>query len=267
MTAIDGAVRLWFLLTFASVALVAVDLVVNTPATTVAKWSWALVVAYTGPIGLVVYLLSCRQPLSNEHAEYVAPRWKQAVGSTTHCVAGDATGIIAGALVGIALASSPRTDTVFEYVAGFSFGLLIFQALFSRIIMGGSYASAVRRTLLPEWLSMNFLMGGMIPVMSILMRQDPAARQPGGLRFWGVMSAAILVGALAAYPVNIWLVANGLKHGMGSTAVLGRGGEAVGRHTAPGRTPSRAEIAAVSFGSVVALLVGVTLAVRFGTLG
>jgi len=31
-------------------------------------------------------------------AENVAPRWKQAVGATIHCIAGDATGIIAGAL-------------------------------------------------------------------------------------------------------------------------------------------------------------------------
>jgi hypothetical protein len=267
LTAIDGAVRLWFLLTLASEALVVADLVMNTPATTVAKWGWSLVVAYTGPIGLVVYLLSCRQPLAGEHAEYVAPLWKQAVGSTIHCVAGDATGIIAGALVGIALASSPRTDSVFEYVAGFLFGLLIFQALFSKIIMGGSYFAAVRRTVLPEWLSMNFLMSGMIPVMSILMHQDPVAMQPGGLRFWGVMSAAILVGAFTAYPVNVWLVAKRLKHGMGSTAVLGRGGEAVARHTAPAGTASRAEIVGMGFASVVALIVGVTLAVQFGTLG
>ena len=267
MTAIDGAVRLWFLLTFASVALVAVDLVLNTPATTVMKWGWALVVAYTGPIGLVIYLLSCRQPLSGDHAAFVAPLWKQAVGSTIHCVAGDATGIIAGALVGVALATPPRVDAAFEYVAGFAFGLLIFQALFMKIIMGGSYASSVRRTLLPEWLSMNVLMGGMLPVMSILMRRDPTAMHPGSLRFWGVMSAAILAGAVAAYPVNVWLVANGLKHGMGSTAVLGHGGEAAGRHMAPRRTASRAEIAAVTFGSVIALLVGLTLAVRFGTLG
>ncbi len=267
MTAIDGAARLWFLLTLLSLGVVVVDLLRNTPATAVMKWGWALVVAYTGPIGLVTYLLSCRQPLPGLHAEYVAPLWKQAVGSTIHCVAGDATGIVAGALVGAALAMPPRTDAVFEYVAGFSFGLLIFQALFMKIVMGGSYAAAVRRTLLPEWVSMNLLMAGMLPVMAILGRRDPSAMDPGGLRFWGGMSMAILVGALAAYPVNVWLVAYGLKHGMGSAAALGRGGEPVNRHSVPRRVASPANRAIVAAGTVIVLALGVAIAVRFGNLG
>jgi len=32
------------------------------------------------------------------------------------------------------------------------------------------------------------------------------------------------MGAIIAYPVNVWLVAVGLKHGMGSVRVLGAGG-------------------------------------------
>ena len=31
--------------------------------------------------------------------------------------------------------------------------------------MGGSYWQAVRRSLLPEWLSMNMMMAGMFPTM------------------------------------------------------------------------------------------------------
>jgi len=38
------------------------------------------------------------------------------------------------------------------------------------------------------------------------------------------MSLATLVGAVIAYPVNVWLVAVGLKHGMGTVRVLGAGG-------------------------------------------
>lgn len=262
----DGALRLWFLLTFASLVVVGVDLIWNTPATTVMKWGWALVVAYTGPIGLVIYLLSCRQPLPGTHDQYVAPLWKQAVGSTIHCVAGDATGVIVGALVGVALAMPARLDAVFEYAAGFAFGLLIFQALFMRSTMGGNYLTALRRTWLPESLSMNALMGGMIPVMSILMRHHPSAMRPDGLRFWGVMSAAIMAGAIVAYPVNAWLVAHGLKHGMGSASALGHGGARGASHATP-RVASPAQIAAMSVATTVVLVIGVTLAVRFGTLG
>lgn len=46
-------------------------------------------------------------------------------------------------------------DLIIEYVAGFLFGLLIFQALFMRRMMGGSYLQNVRRSILPDLISMN----------------------------------------------------------------------------------------------------------------
>jgi hypothetical protein len=271
MTAVDGALTLWFALTLPSVLLAAYDLATRTPAMRVMKWGWVLVVLYTGPIGLLVYLLSCREPLAGTHREFVAPLWKQAVGSTIHCVEGDATGIIAGAVIALGLRLPRTLDLVLEYAAGFAFGLFIFQALFMKVMMGGSYVRAVRRTLLPEWLSMNVLMAGMIPVMVSLMARDPSATEPTGLRFWGVMSLAILVGAVAAYPVNVWLVGRGLKHGMGTVEVLGRGGhrheverELMTRKT--DRAPRRTEVVLVTLASLGALGVGVVIAARFGGL-
>lgn len=41
------------------------------------------------------------------------------------------------------------------------------------------------------------------------------------------MSAAIGAGLLTCYPVNVWLVAKGLKHGMGTVRVLGKGGHSL----------------------------------------
>lgn len=264
VTAIDGALRLWFVLTAVSLALVVVDLVRSSAITIVMKWGWALVVAYTGPVGLVIYLWSCREPFPQAHETYVAPLWKQAVGSTIHCVAGDATGIIAGALVGVAFVMAPRVDAIVEYVAGFAFGLFIFQALFMKVTMGGSYAAAIRRTLFPEWLSMNALMGGMFPVMAILMRRDHAAMRPDGLRFWGVMSSAIMVGAVIAYPFNAWLVANELKHGMGTASVLGSGGGTTPHKPQPHVTATSVTGAAIA--SLTVLAVGLWLSVRYGNL-
>jgi hypothetical protein len=118
-------------------------------------------------------------------------------------------------------------DAAVEYIAGFAFGLLIFQALFMKDMLGGSYWQAVKGTWVPEWLSMNAVMAGMIPVMIILMTKDMRAMEPNSWRFWGVMSLASLVGAALAYPVNWWLVKNGLKHGMGTERALGRGGTKV----------------------------------------
>jgi len=221
---IDITLWIWFSLTAVSVIYVAWDLIVRTPEMKVMKWGWVLVTLYTGPVAFTVYWFSCREPASGAHEKVIAPLWKQSVGSAIHCMAGDATGIIVAAAVTSLLGLPMGVDAAVEYIAGFAFGLLIFQALFMKDMLGGSYWQAVKGTWVPEWLSMNAVMAGMIPVMIILMTKDMRAMEPNSLRFWGVMSLASLVGAALAYPVNWWLVKNGLKHGMGTERALGKGG-------------------------------------------
>jgi hypothetical protein len=221
---IDAVLVAWFAMTALSAAYVAWDAFANNPEMAVMKWGWLLVTLYTGPVGAAMYVLSCKEPRPGAHEAFVTPRWKQALGSSIHCMAGDATGIIAAATVTMALGLPMWFDTISEYVFGFAFGLLIFQALFMKDMLGGSYAQAVRRSFLPEWFSMNAVMAGMVPVMVILMTRDMTAMEPTSLRYWGVMSLASLVGLALAYPVNWWLVAVGLKHGMGTVRALGKGG-------------------------------------------
>ncbi len=221
---IDITLWIWFSLTAASVIFVAWDLITRTPEMKVMKWGWVLVTLYTGPVAFVVYWLSCREPAPGAHEEFTAPLWKQTVGSVIHCIAGDATGIIVAATITSLLGLPMGLDTAVEYIAGFAFGLLIFQALFMKDMLGVSYWQAVKATWLPEWLSMNSVMAGMIPVMIVLMTKDRRAMEPTSLRFWGIMSLATLVGAMLAYPINWWLVKNRLKHGMGTERALGKGG-------------------------------------------
>src|SRR3546814_13277850 len=105
-------------------------------------------------------------------------------------------------------------DLIIEYVAGFLFGLLIFQALFMRRMMGGTYLQNVRRSFLPELISMNCMMAGMAPVMvAFLMGRDMRAMWPGEPRFWMVMSIGVIAGFAVAYPVNVWVVARGMEPG------------------------------------------------------
>ncbi len=222
---IDGALYVWFILTAISVVYVAWDAYHNNPELKVMRVGWILVTAYTGVIGAALYILSCKPPKVSEHEKFIAPLWKQSLGSTIHCMAGDATGIIVAAVITVALGLPMYLDVISEYFFGFAFGLLIFQALFMQKMLGGSYLQAVKKSFLPEWLSMNAVMAGMIPVMVILMSKDMRAMEATDIRFWGVMSLATLVGLIIAYPVNWWLVANKLKHGMGTESVLGKGGE------------------------------------------
>jgi hypothetical protein len=135
--------------------------------------------------------------------------------------------IMAAAAITTALGLPMWQDVIAEYVFGFAFGLLIFQALFMRDMAGGSYWGALRMSFIPEWLSMNAVMAGMIPTMVVLMSRDMAAMHANSLRFWGVMSLATLVGFAVAYPINLWLVGVRLKHGMGTVRVLGHGGREV----------------------------------------
>ena len=46
------------------------------------------------------------------------------------------------------------------------------------------------------------------------MTRDPIAMEPASAHFWFVMSIALSVGFVVAYPINWWLVDWGLKHGM-----------------------------------------------------
>ena len=232
-TPIEGGLAVWYLLTAGSLAVLFWDLFTNTPTGNIMKLAWGLVVLYTGPIGLVVYLLSCREPLPGTHDAFIKSHWKQATGSLLHCVAGDATGIIVSAAIVYGLALPNGIDLIIEYISAFLVGLFVFQALFMVGMYGGNYLMAVRKTFFAETVSMNMVMVGMIPTMLLLMHAIPEAENPFRAEFWGVMSLATIAAMITAYPINSWMVRRGLKHGMmtaipapKSKAMEGMGGSA-----------------------------------------
>jgi FtsP/CotA-like multicopper oxidase with cupredoxin domain len=82
-------------------------------------------------------------------------------------------------------------------------------------MMGGTYLQNVKKSFMPEFISMNAMMAGMAPVMSLLMMgRDMRAMEPTELLFWCVMSLGVIVGFAVAYPVNVWMVARRMKHGL-----------------------------------------------------
>jgi hypothetical protein len=209
----DGVILLWFVLAALALVFVAVD-IRRTPESSVLKWGFVLLTAYTGVFGAFLYVLGCREPLPGTHEQFVATRWRQVLGSTMHCVAGDGVGILAGAVIAVSLGLHGTAEALLEYVLGFGFGWTIFQALFMRDMVGGSYARSLAGTFTSELLSMNLLMTGMVPTTMLLRSALAPSAGPGEPVFWFVMSMALLVGFLFAYPMNWWLVANHLKHGM-----------------------------------------------------
>ena len=268
---------LWFLLTGLSMLYVAID-IQSTPESSVLKWGFVLLTAYTGPLGAFLYVLGCREPLPGLHERYVAVRWRQVLGSTMHCVAGDGVGILAGAVIASVMQLPGVLDVALEYVLGFGFGWTIFQALFMRGDAGGSYKTALRHTFFPELLSMNVLMAGMVPTMLLAMKYVPEAHDPAGPTFWFVMSMALLVGFLTAYPMNWWLVSRHLKHGMmsvrpsieheshdGMHAMSGKSSDTAAQaaHVEPGQV-SRRTLAGMTLLSFVLFAFGLGIAAILG---
>jgi Domain of unknown function (DUF4396) len=246
MPMLNGVMLLWFLLTAISVGFVAID-IRSTPESPVLKWGlWGfiLLTAYTGPVGAFLYVLGCREPLPGLHERYVAVRWRQVLGSTMHCVAGDGVGILVGAVISSILGLHGLSEVLLEYVLGFALGWTIFQALFMRDMAGGSYVRSLSSTFIPELLSMNLLMAGMVPTMMILRSVLAPAAGPDSPAFWFVMSMALLAGFIVACPMNWWLVANHLKHGMMTIrrgdAQAPKGAHAEAGHAAMGAAPMEA---------------------------
>lgn len=238
---IDYFLVAWFALAAASTAYVGWHQYRNNPEPVVMKWGFLLVTLYMGPLGLLLYVLADKEPRPGEHEQLIRPLWKQGVGSTIHCVAGDATGIILAAAVTAILGLPMWIDLIVEYVAGFTFGLLIFQSLFMKSMMGGTYLQNVRKVFMPEFISMNFMMAGMGPVMSFLMMgRDMRAMVPTELLFWGVMPLGVIAGFAAACPANVWLVARRLRHGLMTerSAKHAHGSGAHQHHSAHGQSQS-----------------------------
>jgi hypothetical protein len=131
-----------------------------------------------------------------------------------------------------------------------------------RDMVGGSYLRSLTSTFLPELLSMNVLMAAMMPTMMTLRSLLAPTAGPGAPVFWFVMSMALLVGFIAAYPMNWWLVANHLKHGM----ITVRPNEPAAPKQSSGmdmeRRPSVQWVGAMTLVSVIALAVGAIIALR-----
>lgn len=210
---LQGAMIVWFSLTAASLVFVVWDSIFNGVTSWVQKLAWILVVAYTGPVGCFLYLMTCRRPFPGGHDEFTNKSWKQAINSEMHCLAGDATGIVVAASIVPVFHLTNGWDSIVEYVAGFLCGLFIFQALMMRGMYDGNYWKAVGKTFFAETMSMNCVMAGMLPTMIVLASIWPGSTEPAAAEFWFRMSIASIVGLLTAYPVNYWLVARHLKHG------------------------------------------------------
>lgn len=238
MTELEGGqimrliAMIWSVSSIASVVWLIVDLRNQPEIMNIMKVAWTLITLYLGVIGLALYITSCREPTPGTHDEFIAPMWKQATGSVIHCVAGDALGIVTAAIFTSFLGTPMYGDMIVEYIVGFLVGWLLFQTVPIMHMNRISFQAALRTGFWTELLSLTFMVLGMFPTMFYLMSHW-SVMSPWTPTFWFVMSMSILVGSMVTYPINWWMVAKGMKHGMGSAHVMGHGGSHVEHQVHP----------------------------------
>ena len=105
------------------------------------------------------------------------------------------------------------------------------------------------------------------------LRRRPASHDPTQPRFWFRISLALMTGAVVAYPMNWWMVAHHLKHGMLTVRPKGDFGAMPGMKMKMDMAASSGQaiqspqppvpvMATISF---LVLVVGVAIALTFGS--
>ncbi|QQE12976.1 DUF4396 domain-containing protein [Planctomycetota bacterium] len=188
------------------------DLPRRSPALRLMKPAWILICIYTGIFGLLVYELTCKssKPLIEHSRRFRASNFRKASASTVHCVTGASTGIIIAATIASILGMPTWLEFILEYILSFAFAILLFHGLYHANTYN-SYVRAINKTILSEWISLNFVLAAIFPVISVCFTVIPEADHPTLIRFWFVMQLSAIVGFLAGFPMIHWLVDHNLK--------------------------------------------------------
>lgn len=144
-------------------------------------------------------------PTTGQAVESIMPL---AVSATFHCLLGCGLGEVLGMVLSVWLGLSMVSTTVFSIVLGFIAGLMlgIVPLLRRNFTVGG----ALRTVIVAEGLSIavmeafEFLTQWMIPGVMTAGLSDRI--------FWIGMVASLVVGFIAAFPVNYVMIKRGVRH-------------------------------------------------------
>lgn len=127
--------------------------------------------------------------------------------ATLHCLTGCAIGEVLGMVIGTALGWGNGATIALAVVLAFFFGyLLTLRPLLARM----SFASAAKLALAADTASITV----MEIVDNAIMLAIPGAMTAGltSPLFWGSLAFSLAVAAVAAFPVNRWLISRGKGH-------------------------------------------------------
>ena len=128
--------------------------------------------------------------------------------ATLHCLTGCGIGEVLGMVIGTALGWGNLETIALAVVLAFLFGYAF--TMRPLLASGMPLLQAMRLALAADTASIAI----MEVVDNAIMLLIPGAMDAplSSLLFWGSLAAALAIAALAAYPVNRWLIARGRGH-------------------------------------------------------
>jgi hypothetical protein len=142
------------------------------------------------------------------HAHHTTPSLNSTTWSATlHCLTGCAIGEVLGMVIGTTLGWGNASTIALAVVLAFFFGYaLTLRPLLSAM----SFAAAMRLALAADTASITV----MEIVDNAIMLVIPGAMDAGlaSVLFWASLAASLAIAAVAAFPVNRWLIARGRGH-------------------------------------------------------
>jgi hypothetical protein len=167
------------------------------------KSVWILTVVYSGPIGLLIYWYSGRRGIKRDSL------WRRGFRSLAHCYSGCGAGEIIGISMAagvLALSTTGVAITTFMLAYLFGYGLTVGPLLEE----GVALTTALKDAFITETPSIFVMEVTAIGVDLWL----SAGAGMGEVLFWSSLAFSLSMGLIAAYPVNVILIALGVKRGM-----------------------------------------------------
>ena len=167
------------------------------------KLVWTLTVLYSGPLGLGVYWVAGRPTISHDST------WRRAARSVAHCYSGCGAGEVFGVVLAAGLLALDQwrvaaVTFACAYVAGYA--LTVGPLLQEGVGLG----EALRDALYSETPSITVMEVTAIGT-DVVVAGEATITEP---LFWTALILSLSVGFVVVYPVNVALVAGGVKSGM-----------------------------------------------------
>src|SRR4051812_22457380 len=127
--------------------------------------------------------------------------------ATLHCLTGCAIGEVLGMVIGTALGWGNGATVALSVVLAFLFGYALTLA---PLLKSLRFGTALKLALASDTVSITV----MEIVDNAIMLVVPGAMDSGlsSIVFWASLAASLAIAAVAAFPVNRWLIARGMGH-------------------------------------------------------